>query len=577
MKKLMKKLSCKAPYLILMIVGAFVVALPKDTPVSAADTSKFNPGYIVSDDVFYNSDALGPAQIQQFLSSKVPTCDTNGTQIYSGSTTRATYGTSRGYPPPYTCLKDYVQTTSQKSADAYCSGYSVTTQNAADMIYGVAKSCGVNPQVLIVLLQKEQGLVTDDWPWSVQYRSATGMGCPDTAACDSQYYGFFNQVYHAARQYKLYKANPNSYSYIAGRNNYIQWNPQSSCGGSTVYIQNQATAGLYNYTPYRPNDAALAAGYGSGNSCSSYGNRNFWLYFTDWFGSTVGGECYNGSATSKTSVLFHKYNGSRADLADFVIYGGTGSGCIESHVWNPGFTSWQAHIASIQPGTAYPATRLEFGDFDGNKTDYPILFGQQATSTNKIEAHLFTKDLQNYLVHVATNQPVLVTPDQEIITGDLDGNGKDEPIIVAYQNTGSGMVELHGWGIGMQSWSYHVATNRASIDPAYNQVRVADLNGDGRREIILVSMANTGSGMVEFHVWNPGAQAWASHVSSNQATINPADSEIEFADINGNGKDQAVLVGLRNTGSGMIEFHVWNPGFTSWQSHAASNQPSPSQ
>src|SRR5690606_3156716 len=26
---------------------------------------------------------------------------------------------------------------------------------------------------------------------------------------------------------------------------------------------------------------------GTGNSCSSYGNRNFWRIFTDWFGSTM--------------------------------------------------------------------------------------------------------------------------------------------------------------------------------------------------------------------------------------------------------------------------------------------------
>jgi hypothetical protein len=54
-----------------------------------------------------------------------------------------------------------------------------------------------------------------------------------------------------------------------------------------VLIQNQATAGLYNYTPYQPNAAALAAGYGTGDSCSAYGNRNFWLYFRDWFGPTT--------------------------------------------------------------------------------------------------------------------------------------------------------------------------------------------------------------------------------------------------------------------------------------------------
>jgi hypothetical protein len=51
-----------------------------------------------------------------------------------------------------------------------------------------------------------------------------------------------------------------------------------------VFIENQATANLYIYTPYTPNSAALAAGYGSA-PCGAYGNRNFFLYFSDWFGS----------------------------------------------------------------------------------------------------------------------------------------------------------------------------------------------------------------------------------------------------------------------------------------------------
>src|SRR5699024_1304734 len=43
-------------------------------------------------------------------------------------------------------------------------------------------------------------------------------------------------------------------------------------------------------TPYQPNKAALAAGYGIGDACSAYGNRNFYNYYTDWFGPTHGGD-----------------------------------------------------------------------------------------------------------------------------------------------------------------------------------------------------------------------------------------------------------------------------------------------
>jgi hypothetical protein len=157
------------------------------------------------------------------------------------------------------------------------------------VIAKVAAACNISPRVLLVILQKEQGLVTTTGGASLtatRYQKAMGYACPDTAACDTKYYGFENQVYFSARQFQRYAAAPASFGYRAGRTSSIQYHPNAGCGTSSVYIQNQATAGLYIYTPYRPNPSALAAGYGTGDSCSAYGNRNFWLYFTDWFGST---------------------------------------------------------------------------------------------------------------------------------------------------------------------------------------------------------------------------------------------------------------------------------------------------
>lgn len=254
----------------------------------ALSGSSFLSGRIIDDSVFYDQGTMSATDIQNFLNAKVPVCDTNGTQPYGG-TTRAAYGASRGYPAPYTCLKSYSQSTPSRAPESgLCAGFTAGTKSASRIIFEVGQSCGINPQVLLVLLQKEQSLVTDDWPWSIQYRSATGYGCPDTAACDAQYYGFFNQVYAAARQFKYYTINSTSYSYRAGRNNSILYNPNGSCGSSNVYIENQATANLYIYTPYQPNQAALNNLYGTGDNCSAYGNRNFWRMFNDWFGSTLG-------------------------------------------------------------------------------------------------------------------------------------------------------------------------------------------------------------------------------------------------------------------------------------------------
>ena len=266
----------------IVTVGVFI-AQPKATyAVTAADWSA---GNIIDDSKFYNSGEMSTNDIQVFLNSKMPSCDTWGakTSEYGGGT-RAQYGTSRGYPPPYTCLKDYSQ----------------NGVPAAQIIKNAANAYNINPRVLIVLLQKEQTLVTDDWPWSNQYRSATGYGCPDTAPCDAEYYGFTNQVTKAAFQFRRYATYPSEYRYKPYQNNTIQYNQNAGCGSSTVYIENLATAGLYNYTPYQPNASALNNLYGSGDGCGAYGNRNFWRLYSDWFGATKGSG-YSWTLTSQYS------------------------------------------------------------------------------------------------------------------------------------------------------------------------------------------------------------------------------------------------------------------------------------
>lgn len=272
----------------LLLAGLFT--LSSIAPVSrqkdalAANGADFNSGNIIDDATFWNKNAMSVQDIQSFLNSKVPSCDTWGQKMY-GNQTRAQYGASIGNPAPFICLRDYIENPDTKANNLR--GESVDGgRSAAQLIYDVSQSTGVSAKVILVMLQKEQGLIADDWPFLKQYRSAVGYACPDTAPCDSQYYGFYNQILNGANIFNRYKNNPGSYRYKAGQNNQILWSPNADCGTSTVYIENQATAGLYIYTPYRPNQAALNNMYGTGDGCSAYGNRNFWRYYTDWFGST---------------------------------------------------------------------------------------------------------------------------------------------------------------------------------------------------------------------------------------------------------------------------------------------------
>ncbi len=273
-------------------VGYFLHA--KQRAVEAVTGSEFNAGRIIDNDVFYNKNTMTAAQIQNFLNGKVPNCDSQGTQAYAGTTRRA-YSEARGEAFPLVCLKDYRENTTTKDNNLQGKTIAGASKSAAEIIADVSQTYSINPQVLLVLLEKEQRLISDDWPWQIQYRSATGYGCPDTAPCDSEYYGFYNQVKNAASQFRRYADNPNNYNYVPGQNNNIRFNPNASCGSSTVFIQNQATATLYNYTPYQPNQSALNNLYGTGDNCGAYGNRNFWRLFNDWFGSTIIGAATNAA------------------------------------------------------------------------------------------------------------------------------------------------------------------------------------------------------------------------------------------------------------------------------------------
>jgi len=230
------------------------------TPVRAAEQPRFDPGDIISDDSFYNPYAMTADQVQRFLDER--SC------------------TPKDASP---CLADFRMDVPRTPASAErCAAIPARkNERASSIIVRVAQACTISPRVLLVLLQKEQSLLTT--PSASGYQKATGYACPDTAGCDTRYFGFFNQVYRAAWQFREYTAHPQDWRYRIGANR-IQYHPDASCGSSKVTVVNQATANLYNYTPYQPDAKTVAQPTGPGDACSAFGNLNFSRIYNRWFG-----------------------------------------------------------------------------------------------------------------------------------------------------------------------------------------------------------------------------------------------------------------------------------------------------
>lgn len=143
--------------------------------------------------------------------------------------------------------------------------FSENGRSAAQIIYDAAHGHGeasgdwngisvhdtVSPKVIIVTLQKEQGLITNNYAYQDKQRAydcamgyESGQGCRWMFENRQQWKGFTNQVEYAAWQlrYNYEGSTRNTFSdYQVGQ--YMTFSDQ------VVHLDNRATAALYRYTP----------------------------------------------------------------------------------------------------------------------------------------------------------------------------------------------------------------------------------------------------------------------------------------------------------------------------------------
>lgn len=227
----MKVLLSVAKYSLVGILVLLVCLLIQKK--STASAASYNPNYLVSNTDFIDIHSMNTTEIQNFL-------------------------VSRG-----SCLKDYSQ--NGRSAAQIIHDAAHGHGDASGSISGItinSTTGTINPEALLVTLQKEQSLISDPSRCTdAVLRKAMGYGCPDSGGCSSTYAGFTKQVEWAAWQlrFNYERASGHGFSnYQVGQNFcFDDWNG-THCGT----FNNRATAALYRYTPHVYN-----------------GNYNFWNLF----------------------------------------------------------------------------------------------------------------------------------------------------------------------------------------------------------------------------------------------------------------------------------------------------------
>lgn len=216
---------------------------------SSAGAAEFNPNNIISDAEMLDASTMNQREIEQFLRAKggyISNYSTKNSDGYIRSAAQIIYEAANNYD----------------CSEAENLSEHPTRQEKARKCVPIT----INPKALLVMLQKEQSLLTDKSPKSSQLDWALGYGCPDNQKCNERWRGFGKQLNSASLQFYDYIKNPKGYPYQKGETYTLS---NTAHANSVVTPENKATAALYNYTPH-----------------VYWGNYNFHKFWHSYFSKT---------------------------------------------------------------------------------------------------------------------------------------------------------------------------------------------------------------------------------------------------------------------------------------------------
>ncbi|MEV4706316.1 VCBS repeat-containing protein [Actinoplanes sp. NPDC049316] len=153
----------------------------------------------------------------------------------------------------------------------------------------------------------------------------------------------------------------------------------------------------------------------------------------------------------------------------------------------------------------------------------------------------------------------------DMSTADWNGDRRPDLVVVQRSGTGSGRTELYildgtsalpKGAAGFQHLLLHTGTVLGPTDERH-AFSMADWNGDGRPDLIVVQKSGTASGLTELRVVD-GASGFQRYLLETTTVLGPTDGRYAFAmtDWNGDGRLDLVVVQKSGTASGKTEARI---------------------
>jgi hypothetical protein len=209
---------------------------------------------------------------------------------------------------------------------------------------------------------------------------------------------------------------------------------------------------------------------------------------------------------------------------------------------------------------ATAATTYAMVDWNGDRWLDLVAIQKSGTASGRTEVRILdgATSFQTFLLQTAT---ALGPTDARHEMSIADMNGDNVPdLVVAYKSdTASRKTEVQvlDGASGFQRELQHSVTALGMTD-ARHEFSIADWNGDGRPDLVDVQKSGTKSRKTEIRVLD-GAKGFASDLRKSAITaLGQTDdrSDLSFADWNGDGRLDLVVVQKSGTATGRTEARV---------------------
>ncbi|MEU8203335.1 FG-GAP-like repeat-containing protein [Streptosporangium sp. NPDC049046] len=252
------------------------------------------------------------------------------------------------------------------------------------------------------------------------------------------------------------------------------------------------------------------------------------------------GEIASGVGATRDQVRFHDFDGDGRD--DYLVFDDTGY--TKAWLNNVGGNRPWIYQGAVVGGVGASRDDVVIADIDGNGRDDYLTVNAAGEVAAWLNERWGRADPWDYQGQIASTD----APRQEVRFADLNGDGRDDYLLV--KDNGRVEAWLNVREADRVGWNFRGVV--ASGSGPRDHIRFADLNGDNRDDYLVVG--DQGQVDAWFNSGTGDAVAWTS--KGRLASGSASRDQIRFADIDGDNRDDYLVVDdqgrvrlWRNTGT----------------------------